>query len=161
MPLVVTSTWEDILPELSGIGFSRDTIGNFTLDFTDENLREKVLKSTSKANIEREEVLLSEGDVLEEIERKTEQANDETCIGIAEPGPEPLQTPNVKVGSNLERPEVSSLDAASKDDSWRSVPLDDPEIKFAVCPHTQPQEFLANDLAGAEACHAVDRPSHS
>ena len=159
MPLVITSTWEDNLPELSGTSFSQDVNGNVKLDFTNDGLRNRVLESTSKAEIEEDEIVLSQEDVLEEIERNTEQANDETRASVVDP--ELLQTSGTELDSISEGQEASSLDAASKDDNWRNLSLDDPEIKFAVCDCPQLRGSLADDFAGAEACHAADRHTHS
>ena len=159
MPLMIASTWEDDLPELSGISFSHDTNGNVTLNFGHEELRGKVLESTSKAKIEDEEIVLSEEDVLEETEQGTDQPNDNAGADAVES--ELPQTSGVELDSISERQKVSLLDAASRDDSWRHIPLDDPEIKFAVCPFPQLRGFHTNNLAGTEACHAADRHSHS
>ncbi len=130
MPLVLTTSREDDLPELNGISFSHDIDGNVTLKFAEEGLREKVIESTSRVEIE-EETSYSEEDKLKEMEQQLEHANNNTDAGIVEP--DSLPTSDVEVEPLLEESEASPLDAASKDHSWRNITLDDPDIKFAVC----------------------------
>ncbi len=132
MPLVITSSWDDDLPELTGISFSQDSDSNVALSFADEGLREQVLESTSRAAPEEETQVYSEKEALEKIEQDTEQANNITDAGTVEPAP--LQTSGIEVDPTLETQKGSSLNAASKDHSWRNIKLDDPALKFAVCP---------------------------
>ncbi len=131
MPVVITSSWEDDLPELSGVSFSQDTSRNVKLNFVNERLREEVLESTSRVAPEQNMEVYSEEDVQEKMKQDEEQANNNMNAAMVES--DPLQTSEVGPDSIMGRKEVSLLDAASQDQSWSSIPLDDPTLKFAAC----------------------------
>lgn len=131
MPVVITSSWEDDLPELSGVSFSQDTSRNVKLNFVNERLREEVLESTSRVAPEQNMEVYSEVDVQEKMKQDEEQANNNMNAAIVES--DPLQTSEVGPDPTMGRKEVSLLDAASQDQSWSSIPLDDPTLKFAAC----------------------------
>lgn len=131
MPLVITSSWEDNLPELSGVSFSQDTNRNVKLNFVNERLREEVLESTSRVAPEENMEVYSEEDVQEKKKQDNEQENSNMSASSVEL--DPSQTSEVGPDPTMERKEVSLLDAASQDQSWCSIPLDDPNLKFAAC----------------------------
>lgn len=144
-PLAVKAKFPDGrgLPALSGISFLQSTTGAVTLGFDDEQLREKIVESTSWTEEDHEdsqteiEVGVAEeaapGITKAELSNKISSGSATGDTGNS--ASEQDDASETKESESLELPEAPEetlLETASTDDSWRNLPLLDPHVKFAV-----------------------------